>query len=78
VNYTAFFDESTPLGTLELSDSWGVAVQAGLDYAVGPQSAVRLNVRWFDIDTDATLNGAAIGTAEVDPVLVGLSYVYKF
>ncbi|MFC3615260.1 OmpW family protein [Lutimaribacter marinistellae] len=78
VNYTTFFEESTALGNLELKDSWGVSVQAGLDYAVSDQGAVRLNVRWFDIDTDATLNGAAIGTAEIDPVLIGLSYVHRF
>ncbi len=78
VNYTALFEESTPLGTLELDDSWGVSVQAGLDYAVSDRGAVRLNVRWFDIDSDATLNGAPIGTAEIDPILIGLSYVHRF
>jgi outer membrane protein len=78
INYTKFFDESTPLGTISLDDSWGVAVQAGLDYQISDQGSVRLNVRWFDIDTDVTLNGSAAGTAEIDPILVGVSYVHKF
>jgi outer membrane protein len=78
VNYTTFFEEESSLGSLRLDDSWGLAVQAGVDYQITEKGAVRLNVRWFDIDSDAKLNGADIGTAEIDPVLVGMSYVHKF
>lgn len=78
INYTTFFDESSPLGTLALDDSVGVAVQAGLDYAISERSALRANVRWIDIDTDATLNGASIGTAEIDPVVFNLAYIHRF
>ncbi|WP_052249638.1 OmpW family outer membrane protein [Tateyamaria sp. ANG-S1] len=78
VNYTTFFDEQSELGTLELDNSWGVAVQAGVDYAFSPQDAFRANIRWIDIDTDVTLNGAQIGTAEIDPIVLNFAYVRKF
>ncbi len=78
INYTIFFDESSALGDLELDDSVGIAVQAGLDYMVSENGAVRLNLRWFDIDTDVSLNGTDIGTADIDPWLVGISYVHRF
>ncbi|WP_299499228.1 OmpW family outer membrane protein [uncultured Roseobacter sp.] len=78
INYTTFFEEESALGTLELDDSFGVSLQAGLDYQISDAGSLRLNVRWFDIDTDATLNGASIGTAEIDPILVGVAYVHKF
>lgn len=78
LNYTMFFEESSPLGQLELDDSFGVSVQAGLDYQITDRGAMRLNVRWFDINSDATLNGAPIGEADIDPILVGLSYVHQF
>lgn len=78
INYTTFFDEESALGTLALDDSWGVSVQAGVDYQISDAGSLRLNVRWFDIDTDATLNGASIGTAEIDPFLFGVAYVHKF
>jgi outer membrane protein len=78
VNYTDFFEESSSLGKLELDSSWGASVQAGLDYQISDRGAVRLNVRWFDIDTDATLDGADIGTANIDPILIGVSYVHRF
>ncbi len=78
LNYTIFFEESSPLGDLELDNSFGLSLQAGLDYQITEQGAVRLNVRWFDIDSDVKLNGADIGTAEIDPWLVGVSYVHRF
>ncbi|MCE8008846.1 OmpW family outer membrane protein [Aestuariivita sp.] len=78
LNYTTFFDESSPLGTLELDDSFGVAVQVGVDFMVGPQGALRVNARWIDIESDVTLNGAPIGTAEIDPVVLGVAYVHRF
>ncbi|MBO9413848.1 MULTISPECIES: OmpW family outer membrane protein [unclassified Ruegeria] len=78
INYTIFFDESSALGDLELDNSVGIALQAGLDYAITEQGAVRLNVRWFDIDSDVTLDGADIGEAEIDPWLIGVSYVHRF
>ncbi|MES0824754.1 OmpW/AlkL family protein [Ruegeria sp. SCP11] len=78
INYTIFFDEQSDLGDLELDNSVGIAFQAGLDYMVTEKGAVRLNVRWFDIDSDVTLDGVDIGTAEIDPWLVGVSYVHRF
>lgn len=78
INYTTFFEEESRLGVLELDDSWGVSVQAGLDFAVNERSAVRANIRWIDIDSDATLNGASIGEAEIDPVVLNFAYVVKF
>ncbi len=78
LNYTTFFEEASPLGVLELEDSWGFAVQVGADWQVSDRGALRLNVRYMDIDSEATLNGASIGTAEIDPIVVGLSYVHRF
>lgn len=78
INYTTFFEEETALGVLELKDSWGFAVQAGADWQISDRGAMRLNVRYMDIDTDAYLGGASIGTAEIDPVTIGVSYVHRF
>lgn len=78
LNYTTFFEESSPLGTIEMDDSFGVAVNAGADYQISDNGALRFNVRWMDIDSDVSLNGAEIGTAEIDPVVVNLAYVHRF
>lgn len=78
VNYTTFFSEESSLGTLDLDNSFGFAATVGADWQISERGALRLNVRYMDIDTDARLNGAPIGKAEIDPVTVGVSYVHRF
>lgn len=82
VNYTTFFGEDTTgalAGTdLELEDSWGLAARAGLDFAVGEKGALRLDVRLIDIDSDVSVDGAKLGTAEIDPLAYGVTYVFKY
>lgn len=78
VNFTTFFSESTPLGDLKLKNSRGLAAHIGVDWAMNEKSALRIDARWADIDSRATLNGAYIGTANIDPTVYGVAYVYKF
>lgn len=82
LNYTVFFSERAtgPIAgsNLRLEDSFGVALHAGFDYWLTDSSALRADVRWMDIDTDVKLNGTKIGTVEIDPAVVGVSYIMKF
>lgn len=82
LNYTAFFDEDArgPLaGTeLELEASWGLAAHGGVDIAVGDRKWLRLDARWIDIDTDVSVNGADVGTVQVDPWVYGAAFVWAF
>jgi outer membrane protein len=82
INYTTFFSEDTrgalDGAQLELDDSWGLAAHAGIDFAVGERSAIRVDARWIDIDADVKLNGADIGTVNIDPIVYGAAYVMKF
>ncbi|GMR08955.1 MAG: outer membrane beta-barrel protein [Gammaproteobacteria bacterium] len=80
INYTVFFNEDTSGGlktnlgytSLDLDDSWGLALQAGVDIDLSANWFGNLNVRYIDIDTDATAKraGAAnltIDNVEIDP-----------
>jgi outer membrane protein len=78
VNYTTFFEDTSPLGKLDIEDSWGLAAHLGMDYAISEKGAVRFDVRYIDIDSDVKLNGAKVGKVEIDPLVVGVSYVMKF
>ncbi|MCV2446275.1 OmpW/AlkL family protein [Paracoccus sp. DMF] len=82
VNFTGFWDGDArgPLSGAELrvKNSWGLAAHLGADYWINDRAAIRADLRWIDIDADVTLNGAEIGKVEVDPVVVGVSYVMKF
>lgn len=82
LNWTSFWGEKTsgPLAgaDLDLKHSFGVALQAGADYWVNDKSAIRGTLRWIDIDSDVYLNGAKVGTVEIDPLVVQAAYVMKF
>lgn len=82
VNYTIFFSQETtgPLAgaNLDLDNSWGLAAHAGLDFAVGEKKWLRLDARWIDIDTDVKVNGASVGTVNIDPMVYGAAFVWQF
>lgn len=82
LNYTVFFEEDTrgPLaGTdLELDNSFGLAAHAGVDFAVGKGKWLRLDARWIDIDTDVKVDGANVGTVNIDPMVYGAAFVWAF
>jgi outer membrane protein len=82
LNYTFFFDEKTrgalDGNKLKLDSSFGVSALVGVDVDLGSTWFLNVNARWFDIDTDAKLNGADIGTVEIDPYAIGLSVGRRF
>lgn len=79
INYTTFWDDRLNAGgPLSLDDSWGYALHAGIDFAISEKAAIRTDLRYIDIETDASSGGAALGKVKIDPVVFGVSYVMKF
>lgn len=77
VNYTKFFESSSPLGDLKIAESFGVAAHLGVDYAVSDKAALRFDLRYDKIESDVSLNGAQIGKVEIDPLVTDISYILK-
>lgn len=82
VNYTRFFSTDTSGALagnkLELDDSFGLAAHAGVDFEVSQNGSIRIDARWINIDTDVKLNGTDLGTVNIDPLVYGAAYVFKF
>lgn len=82
VNYTKFFSEKTSGALagadLSLDASWGLAAHAGIDFKVSERSAVRIDARWIDIDTDVSVDGTKLGSVAIDPLVYGAAWVLKF
>ncbi len=82
LNYTLFFDESTTGAlsgsSLSLDDSFGLAAQLGADFDISDKMFLNFDVRWIDINTDATLDGAAVEEVEIDPMVYSLTLGWKF
>ncbi|MEC5341588.1 outer membrane protein OmpW [Brenneria populi] len=88
VNYTMFFDEkfndrgkSNGLSDLSLTNSWGVAAQAGLDYNLDENWLINASLWWMDIDTDVKFNaGGQRQTIDtrLDPWVFMFGVGYRF
>ncbi|RDE05052.1 OmpW family protein [Sphingomonas aracearum] len=84
VNYTIFWNEKASSGLeqavgdthVHMKDSFGWAVQAGVDVDLTPRVFLNLDVKYIDIDTTARLDTAAAGTQRVkvslDPLVFGV------
>lgn len=89
VNYTTFFDEklssrqhANGFSKLELSDSWGLALQAGFDYQLSDKLVFNAAVWHIDLNTEATAQHSALGKVKVDvdidPWVYMVGIGYKF
>ena len=61
-----------------MDDSFGVAAQAGFDYAFSDNMMLNIEARWINIETDASIDGVFLETVEIDPLVWGISLGWKF
>lgn len=82
LNYTTFFSTDTkgPLaGTkLDLDDSFGLAMQLGADVELNDSWVINLDARYIDIESDAKLDGASLGTVVIDPWVYAIAVGRRF
>ncbi|MDA7088181.1 outer membrane beta-barrel protein [Pseudomonas sp. SA3-5] len=89
LNYTTFFDEDLTsqretqgFSNLELDDSWGLALEAGVDYMLTDNLLLNATVWYLDIDTTATADLAGAGqvkvNVDIDPFVYMVGLGYKF
>jgi len=85
INYTTFFDEDLKVdgfSNLDLDDSWGLAAQVGADFMLTDNVMLNAQLRWIDIDTEATANLDGVGKVKVDvdidPMVYMVGLGYKF
>ncbi len=80
LNYTFFYSEDAgALDTIEYEDSFGFALQAGLDIGLDDHWMLNADVKKIYLNTDVSINGGAV-TADVDlnPWVFGLGIGYRF
>ncbi|TKB49785.1 outer membrane protein OmpW [Ferrimonas sediminicola] len=92
INYTYFWDEefksnvSGALTDLELSDSWGLAAQVGIDYELNQNWLINASIWYLDIQTDVEFNQTLDMSqpehqnikTDIDPWVYMVSVGYKF
>ena len=84
INYTRFTSvQFTPAIVAALNptlskDSFGFALQAGVDYALSKNTYLNFDVTKVQIKTTVNSFGAKAGTLKVDPWLVGVGIGWRF
>jgi outer membrane protein len=63
---------------INIYNSKGFTAVAGLDYNINETYFIRGDVRYIDFDSDVIVNRAKVGTANVDPIVYGVSVGMKF
>jgi len=80
VNYTHYFDTKSTGGLdgqgLEIDDSFGLSLQAGVDVDINEDWFVNFDVKYIDMDADAEFKDAAGDKTkvdiDVDPIVWGI------
>ncbi len=93
LNYTFMLDRNArgTRGAIDGSkiridrDSWGYAIQAGIDINLEDNWLINFDVKYLDIDTDVELKGAATGNVwrkvdslDIDPWVFGIGIGKRF
>lgn len=89
INYTLFYNEDASDGLedalgatkVELDDSFGFALQAGVDFDISQKVFLNLDVKYVDMDTEAKLTtGDLVNRVKVDinPIVVGVGAGMRF
>ena len=90
VNYTIFYSEKASSGLegavgetdVNLSNSLGPAVQAGVDLDIGKNLFLNFDAKWVRMRTKARLDTTALGTERVkvhlDPLIFGVGIGRRF
>ncbi|HVY03714.1 MAG TPA: OmpW family outer membrane protein [Caulobacterales bacterium] len=80
VNYTHFYNAKPgALSSVEYKDTWGWALQAGVDYQISDRWYLNADVKKIKIQPDVRFNNGAVTAAvKIDPWVIGLGVGYKF
>jgi len=82
INYTIFFDEEDGDATsIDYENSFGFALQAGVDYALSGNWSLNFDIKkiFLNTDVETTLAGTNIeADVDIDPWIIGVGVGYRF
>ena len=78
INYTRFSSKELLPGVSIGKDSWGPAVQVGVDVPLTKGMYLNIDLKKVMIRTDVKLAGAKIGEFKADPLLFGVGLGWRF
>lgn len=82
VTYTWIYDEKE-LGPVagadvRIDNTWGASAQAGLVFRINERLDLVADARWMDISPDVRVDGAEVGSVDVDPLVYSVMLGWRF
>ena len=81
INYARFTDIKSSLAPqVDMSDSWGLALQAGINFAIDKQWGLFASVARVDVKSDVVAVASTVLTTSIDfkPVTCSFGAYYRF
>lgn len=79
LNYTRIGSVKLLNGAGDLENhSFGLALQAGVDFKIDKNWSINLDVKKVQIRSDVLVGGAKVSAVKLDPVLIGVGVGYRF
>ena len=78
INYTRFSSVNLPAGVDIDRNSFGAALQVGVDIPLSGNMYLNFDVKKVYLGTDVTIAGADVGSFKVNPLLVGVGLGWRF
>lgn len=82
LNYSIFYgeDEAAGVSDFDIGNGVGVAVQAGFDYWLNDHWGLNVDVKYIDLNVDASISSGTVNASNVDinPFIVGVGASYRF
>lgn len=82
LNYSIFYgeDEAAGVNDFDIGNGVGVAVQAGFDYWLNDHWGLNVDVKYIDLNVDASISSGTVNASNVDinPFIVGVGASYRF
>jgi outer membrane protein len=78
VNYTRISSVNLPAGVTVDRNSFGPALQVGMDIPLTKNLSLNLDLKKVYIRTDVMAGGASLGQFKIDPVLWGVGLGWRF
>ena len=78
INYTRFSSVNLPAGVDIDRNSFGAALQVGVDIPLSGNMYLNFDVKKVYLGTDVTIAGSDVGSFKVNPLLVGVGLGWRF
>lgn len=78
VNYTHFGSIKLPVGVDVQRNSFGAALQVGVDFPLSGNLYLNLDLKKVYMQTDVKVGGANLGAFKIDPVLASVGLGWRF